>query len=115
MHAYSFKNNDRSAIQGAQITLALLFIVETLLIVRFILKLSGADQGDFVVSVIYNITSPLSDPFLALFSLGPFSPGFVFEWSTLVAMLVYWFLASSFAQMFLDQRRVPRNESIWNY
>lgn len=67
------------------------FIVLGLLI-RFILRLLGANPEAGFSAFIYNSTNPLLDPFRGIFT--PYtSGGNVIEFSTLVAILVYLFIA----------------------
>jgi hypothetical protein len=64
-------------------------LVEILLLFRFVFKLSGADPASGFVSFIYNLTN---------FLVAPYSV-FVFEPGTLIAMLVYAFLAWAIAKI----------------
>ncbi|NOK73760.1 MAG: hypothetical protein GFH24_608298n67 [Chloroflexi bacterium AL-N5] len=62
-------------------------IVETLLIIRFVLRLLAARPDHPVVSSVYAITTPLIQPFAALDSGQP-QFGAMLELSTLVLILV---------------------------
>ncbi len=67
-------------------------LVATLLVIRFVLKLTGANGNAGFVKVIYSITDILSKPFDAIFGVTTASNGkftSVFEPSILVAIIVY--------------------------
>ena len=67
-----------------------LVVLETALALRFLLKLSGADPGNFFAAFLYALTDILLFPFLGIVkspSIHP--PNQLFEFSTLIAMAVY--------------------------
>jgi hypothetical protein len=64
-------------------------IVEALLLMRFILKLFGANAAAPFVNWIYETTSPLINPFVGAFPSPNLEGVFVFEFGTLFALLVY--------------------------
>ena len=67
----------------------ILGIIETLLGFRVILKLMAANPVSPFTAFIYDISYPFAYPFLGMVS-SPVAPnGFVFEWSTIIGMLVY--------------------------
>ncbi len=78
--------------RGTQIVWYILGIINALLAIRFILKLLGANAGAGFTSFIYGITTPLASPFLNVFRISRVE-GSVFEWTTLLAMIVYWLIA----------------------
>jgi len=88
----------------------LLSIVEVLLVARFILKMMGANPAAGFSKFIYAITWPFASPFLAVFSKTSIS-GSVFEWTTLLAMLVYWLLAIGIIRLFLISKTVSTPEA----
>ena len=63
-------------------------VINTLLAIRFILLLLGANQGAGFVDFIYGITAALVLPFTGIFG-EPTYGSFVFEWSSLLAIVVY--------------------------
>jgi YggT family protein len=65
---------------------------EGLLAIRFILRLLGANPVAGFAQFIYGITTPLIAPFVGLFGTPRFE-GSAFEFTTLVAMIVYALLA----------------------
>jgi hypothetical protein len=71
-------------------------LIAVLLVIRFILKLTGANGNAGFVKVTYSITDVLSKPFDAIFGVVTASNGrfaSVFEPSILVAIVVYGLIA----------------------
>ncbi len=79
-----------------QIIWYILGFVEILLGFRMALKALGANPGSGFTSFIYALSNPLALPFQGIFSTSV-SAGSVFEWSTLVAALVYAIIAYGIA------------------
>jgi hypothetical protein len=78
--------------RGTQLVWMVVSLLQTLLAFRFVLKLTGANPDAGFTNFIYSITWPFTTPFHAVFS-GTTIQGSVFEWTTLLAMLVYWLIA----------------------
>ena len=74
--------------RGVQIVRYLFGLLEVLLAFRFILKLAGANPAAGFTSFIYSVTYPFATPFIAVFRITVVE-GKVFEWTTLLAMVVY--------------------------
>jgi hypothetical protein len=67
-------------------------VLEVTLIIRFFLKLIGADPHNLFAGFIYALTDILLFPFIGIVH-SPKPPGNqVLEWSTLIAMIVYWLI-----------------------
>jgi len=96
--------------KGTQIVWYLLSILEVLLVFRFILKLTGANSQAGFTSFIYAITWPFTAPFLAVFPRTVVQ-GSIFEWTTLLAMLVYWMIAIAIVRLFLMSKTVSTPEA----
>lgn len=64
-------------------------IVESFLGLRFLLKLLGANEDNGFVSWVYSMSDVLLEPFRGIFPTRLFENTFVFEFSTLFAMLMY--------------------------
>jgi hypothetical protein len=86
-------------------------IIEVLLAFRFILKLLGANAAAGFTSFIYNVTYIFAAPFLSVFRSTRIVEGSVFEWTTLLAMLVYWMIALGIIKLFLMGRTVSTPEA----
>ena len=96
--------------RGTQIVWYILGIIEALLAFRFILKLLGANPAAGFTKFIYGITYPFAEPFLAVFRRTQVE-GSVFEWSTILAMIVYWLLAIAIIRLFLMGKSVSTPEA----
>lgn len=67
-------------------------LVEILLILRFVLKLLGANPNAGLVSWVYANTAPLLAPFTAIFPTPAIRGGFALEFTTLFAIFAYAFI-----------------------
>ncbi len=100
----------KSLYKGTQVVWYILGIIETLLLFRFVLKLLGANPEAGFSSFIYTISYFLASPFLNVFSVVRVS-GSVFEWTTLLAMLVYYIVALGIIRIFLMSKTVSTPEA----
>lgn len=100
----------RPLYRGTQIVWFLLGILEILLAFRFILKLLGANASAGFTDFIYRITGIFTAPFMSVFGTSKVS-GNVFEWATLLAMLVYWIIAIGIIRLFLMGKTVSTTEA----
>ena len=73
-------------------------IIEALLVIRFVLKLLGANAEAGFASLIYRLTTPLVAPFGGLFGT-PQLNGMVVELEALVAIVVYGLVAWGLAKL----------------
>ena len=96
--------------RGTQIVWYILGVVEVLLAFRFVLKLLGANPAAGFSQFIYGITYIFAAPFLAVFQRTEVV-GSIFEWSTLLAMLVYWIIAWGIIKLFLMSKTVSTPEA----
>ena len=96
--------------RGTQIVWYILGVIEVLLAFRFVLKLLAANAGAGFSSFIYGVTYVFASPFLNVFRLSKVA-GSVFEWTTLLAMLVYWMLAIAIIKIFLMGKTVSTPEA----
>jgi hypothetical protein len=96
--------------RGTQIIWYLLYYVEVILVLRFALKLFGANPVAGFTSFVYAMTGFLVAPFLSVFHVTQIL-GNVFEWTTLLAMLVYWILAYAIVKLLLIGRTVSTPEA----
>ena len=79
-------------ILSAEFIYWVLGIIEGLLAIRFFFRLAGANPVAGFVQFIYGITNVLMAPFFAIFPTARVERS-VFEWSILVAMIVYLLIA----------------------
>jgi hypothetical protein len=96
--------------RGTQIVWYILGAIEVLLAFRFVLKLLGANTGAGFTSFVYGVTHVFATPFLYVFRTGQVS-GSIFEWTTLLAMFVYWMLALAIINLFLIGKTVSTPEA----
>lgn len=96
--------------RGTQIVWYILSILEVILALRFILKLMGANPLAGFTSFVYGITWIFAAPFLAVFPITQVA-GSIFEWTTLLAMLVYWIIAVGIIRLFLISKTVSTSEA----
>jgi len=85
-------------------------VLETLFAVRIILKLIVANQAAGFAQFITNATAPFLTPFAGLMKNGTTASGSVVEVTTLIAMLVYAFLAWAIVRLVVIvlERRIVR-------
>lgn len=66
-----------------------LAVVEGILALRFLLKLFGANENVGFVGWVYEMSAPLLAPFRGIFPTQVYENRYIFEFSTLFAMLMY--------------------------
>jgi len=96
--------------RGTQIVWYVLGIIEILLAFRFVLKLLGANPGAGFSSFIYGVTYVFAAPFLNVFRI-TYVSGSIFEWTTLLAMAVYWIIALGLIKLFVMGKTVSTPEA----
>lgn len=67
-------------------------VIEVLLAMRFVLRLLGANPASGFVQFIYSLSAIFMAPFTAIFKTQT-AAGATFEWSVIVAMVVYALIA----------------------
>jgi phosphoglycerol transferase MdoB-like AlkP superfamily enzyme len=96
--------------RGTQVVWYILGLIETLLLFRLVLKLLGANPLAGFTAFIYNVTYAFAAPFLSVFKV-TYVEGSVFEWTTILAMLVYWIAAIGIIELFLIGKTVSTPEA----
>ncbi|HOJ78719.1 MAG TPA: YggT family protein [Bacillota bacterium] len=96
--------------RSKQIIRYLVRLILVLLSFRFILKLLGANPAAGFSQFIYTITQPLAAPFLNVFQISQVS-GSIFEWTTLLAMLVYWLIGWGISRLLSMWKPVSTSEA----
>lgn len=96
--------------RGTQIVWYILGIVEILLAFRFLLKLFAANPTAGFSSFIYGVTYIFAAPFLNVFRITRVE-GSIFEWTTLLAMAVYWLVAWGIIRIFVMSKAVSTPEA----
>lgn len=96
--------------RGTQIVWYILGLVEILLAFRFVLKLLGANAAAGFTNFIYSVTYVFAAPFLNVFRITKVA-GSTLEWTTLLAMFVYWVIAFGIINMFMMSKKVSTPEA----
>ena len=98
-HPQSIYTKKKAIFRSYQVIWYILGVIEVLLAFRIILKMLGANPLSGFVSLVYTLSAPFASPFLTMFRINVVNNS-VFEWSTIVAMLVYALLAYGIVQLF---------------
>lgn len=67
-------------------------VLEVVLFIRFLLKLIGADPTNLFAGFLYALTDIVLFPFSTIVRSPSIHTNQAFEWSTLIAMAIYWLL-----------------------
>ena len=97
--------------RGTQAIWYILGIIEVLLAFRFVLKLFGANSTAGFSSIIYDITYIFATPFLSVFKNTQITSSSTFEWTTLLAMFVYWIIAIGIIKILLMSKTISIPEA----
>ena len=93
-----------------QIIWYILGIIEFLLAFRMTLKALGANPASGFTNLIYTLSDPLALPFSGIFGVTATNQGNFFEWSTLIAVIVYALIAYGIIQLMQLVKPVSREE-----
>ena len=96
--------------RGTQIVWYIFYFIEALLLFRFLLKLLAANPNAGFSEFIYIISGAFVAPFRYVFRVSQVG-GSVFEWSTLLAMVVYWVLVWGIIRLFVMSKPVTQGEA----
>jgi hypothetical protein len=98
--------------RATQIVWYIAGFIEVILGFRFLLKLFAANPNAGFTEFIYNISYPFAAPFLGVFQQSRLTEtGSIFEWTTLLAMLVYWLVAWGLVSLFVSSKTVSTPEA----
>src|SRR5688572_15487691 len=104
-------NTTKPLYRGTQFVWYILGIIEILLAFRFALKLLGANPVAGFTNFIYSITYIFATPFLSVFRTSRITEGSVFEWTTILAMFVYWIIAFGIVKLLMMGKTVSTPEA----
>jgi uncharacterized protein YggT (Ycf19 family) len=96
--------------RGTQAVWYILGLIEALLAFRFVLKLLAANPQAGFSSFIYTVSYPFAAPFLNVFHASKVEGG-VFEWTTLLAMFVFFLIAWGIVKLFFMSKTVSTTEA----
>lgn len=116
-HSFSFRamteiqtTRVRPLYRGTQLVWYLFGIIETLLLLRFVLRLLAANPNAGFTAFIYAVSYPFVAPFINVF--GPSRVvGSVIEWTTILAMLVYYLVALGISRLLVMSKPVSGLEA----
>ena len=97
-------------LKGTQIVWYILSLLEVLLALRLVLKLTGANPSAGFTNFIYAITWPFTAPFFAVFPKTTVE-GSIFEWTTLLGMIIYFLISLAIVKLFLISKTVSTQEA----
>ena len=103
-------SSTKTIFRGTQIVWYILSVLEVLLAFRFVLKMMAANPLAGFSRFIYGITWPFAQPFISVFRTSRVE-GNIFEWTTLMAMFVYWVVAIGIIRIFLMSKTVSTPEA----
>ncbi len=103
-------SNAQSVYLGIQAVWLLLGFIEVLLAFRFILKLLAANTTAAFTNAMYTLTDVLVAPFTSVFRTS-YGAGSTFEWTTLLAAIVYFAIAAGIINLFLMGEDVTTREA----
>lgn len=96
--------------RASQIVWYAVSFLEVILAFRIFLKLFGANPSAGFSTIIYGLSYPFVAPFLAVFR-STYVSGSVFEWTTVLAMFVYWVIALGAIRLFVMSKTVSTPEA----
>jgi hypothetical protein len=104
-------NKKKNIFRAYQIVWYILGIIESLLLLRLILRFLAANPSNPFANLIYSLSGVFTYPFSTLFST--FQTGnSVLEISTLFAMLIYWLLAWALVKILQLAKPVSSEEVV---
>ena len=98
-HPQKAYQTKKAIFRSYQVIWYILGIIEILLIFRFVLKLLGANPASGFTQMIYSFSAPFAVPFIGV-TRASVSGGSVFEWTTIIAMVVYAVVAWGITELF---------------
>ena len=96
--------------RGTQAVWYILGFIEAVLAFRFLLRLLAANPAAGFTDFVYSLSYPFVAPFLNVFPAMRVE-GSVFEWATILAMIVYWLLAWGIVKLLVMSKPVTTPEA----
>lgn len=103
-------NNEQTLYRVTRVIWYIFYVLEALLLFRFILKLLGANAAAGFSNFIYTLSSVPLAPFRFVFGTNSVG-GSIVEWSTLLAMLVYWAIVWGIIKLIIMIRPLDEREA----
>jgi ABC-type Na+ efflux pump permease subunit len=96
--------------RGTQVVWYLFTLLEIFLVFRLGLKFAGANPYAGFSNFIYTATWPFAQPFIAVFR-PTFVGSQIFEWTTLLAMVVYYLIAWGIVSLLTMSKTISTPEA----
>lgn len=109
-HPQKIYETKKSIFRISELIWAILGIIELFLGFRITLKALGADPTSGFANIIYSISQPLAVPFSGILKTNSGSGGSVFEWSTIIAAVVYIVIAVGLIHLLSFARPITPEE-----
>lgn len=109
-HPQKVLQKKKAIFRTYQIIWYILGIIEILLAFRMTLKALGANPINGFTSLIYALSDPLAIPFRGIFGVTATPQGNFFEWSTLIAIVVYALIAYGLVELMQLIKPVSKEE-----
>lgn len=110
MATYVVQNDVRPLYKATQVIWYIFYIIEIVLLFRFLLKLLAANPAVPFTQVVYSLSYPLVAPFLYIVP-SPNISGNVIEWSTVLAIFVYSVIAWAIVKLLFMGKPVSHYEA----
>jgi hypothetical protein len=108
--AANYSSSVRPMYRATQVVWYIAGLIEVILGLRFLLRLVGANPAAGFVDFIYALAHPFVAPFNGIVHNVSIE-GSVFDWNTLIAMIVYWIVAWAIVRLFFIGRPVSEAEA----
>ncbi|HVT00717.1 MAG TPA: YggT family protein [Patescibacteria group bacterium] len=108
-HPQKVYEKKKALFRTYQVVWYILCVIEILLFFRVMLKAMGANPFSGFTSLIYTLSAPLALPFQGILRTST-EQGSVFEWSTIIAGLVYFLIAAGIVQLLQIAKPVTPEE-----
>lgn len=105
MEMQEINTRDKTLYRATQIIWSIFTIIEVALLFRFVLKLLGANPTAEFTKFVYSFSNAFAGPFNSVFPTVR-AEGSVFEWSTLLAMFVFWLISIGLIRLMSMGRKV---------
>lgn len=110
-YRYAYQQTEAKPLyRGIQVVWYLINIIEIILLFRFVLRLVGANTAAPFTQLVYGLAHPFIAPFQ--FTVPSYTTGMgVFDWNTLIAMIVYWVIGSLISHLLVLGRPLRDDEA----
>ncbi|HYF05150.1 MAG TPA: YggT family protein [Patescibacteria group bacterium] len=111
MDTITYNRITKPSYRGMRFVQYVLGIIEGVLALRLFLRLFGANAAAAFTDFVYTLSAPLVQPFISVFRVQQVE-GMVFEWTTVLAMVVYWLIAEAIIRLIAIRDQPARTETV---